>query len=160
MKQSIIRKRNYLFEVLCIVEGLVIFLVWFSVMRSVNDALIAAAFTYFPLAWTLRLTLQRHHRAGMHYLKKEDFAEALICFRESEDFFMRYGWVDKYRFITMFASSAYSFREMALHNQAYALIHMNCLQEAIIPLEKLLVLAPGREDAANLLNEIRRLSQE
>lgn len=155
MKSNVIRKRNYLFEALALFEMLAIYLIWYFILRTTTDALIAAALTYYPLAWLLRLSLQRHHRAGMRNLKKNNFSEALICFQKSELFFTRHSWIDRYRFITMFASSAYSYREMALQNQAYSLIKLNRIAEAGDVLEKLLAIAPNRDDVSHLLQEIR-----
>ena len=159
MKLNIRRKRNYLFEALVACEILIIYLIWFFILHTATDAFIAAAFTYYPLAWLLRLTLQRHHRSGMHNLKSNNFSEALICFQKSEMFFTRYNWIDRYRYITMFASSAYSYREMALQNQAYSLIQLNRIAEAGEVLVKLLEIAPDRDDVSHLLHEIRDMEK-
>ncbi|MBQ3168172.1 MAG: hypothetical protein IJB99_00275 [Clostridia bacterium] len=155
MKPNIRRKRNYLFEALGILEILAIYLIWFFILHAAKEAVIAAALTYYPLAWLLRLTLQRHHRSGMRNMKNENFEEALLCFQKSEQFFTRYKWIDRHRYITMFASSAYSYLEMALQNQAYCLIQLNRISEAGEALEKLLAIAPDREDIAHLLREIQ-----
>jgi len=155
MRPKIVRKRNDLFELLCVIEILVIFLAWIPFTQSIAHAAIAGGLTYYPLAWTLRLTLQRHHRAGMRHLRKKRYEEALVCFYKSEAFFKKHAWVDRYRFITMFNSSAYSYHEMALHNQAYALAHLDRVTEACAALEKLLLIAPEREDVVRMLNEIR-----
>ena len=158
MKPNIIRKRNYLFEALVVFEMLAIYLIWFFILRTATDALIAAALTYYSLAWFLRLTLQRHHRSGMRNLKSKNFSEALICFQKSELFFTRHNWIDRYRYITMFASSAYSYLEMALQNQAYSLIQLNRIAEAAEVLERLLKIAPDRDDVSHLLYEIRGMT--
>ena len=67
-------------------------------------------------------------------------------------------WIDRYRFITMFASSAYSYREMALQNQAYSLIQLNRIEEAGEVLERLLKIAPYRDDVSHLLHKMRDMT--
>ena len=155
MKKNVVRKRNYLYEGLTIVEIAVICLPWYLALDSWKNAFLAGAITYLVLAWGLRLLLQRHHRKGMQLSRAEQYEAALECFEKSEAFFARNSWIDKYRFITMFSSSAYGYREMALQNQGFALLKLNRPSEAIVPYEKLLALTPERKEIAEILKGIR-----
>ncbi len=160
MRQNTVRKRNYLFEALVLIEGLAFVLLGYAIFRDWILGIYVGVLVYLAVAWTLRLTLQKHHRKGMRLLKAETFEKALVCFQKSEAFFEKHAWIDKYRFITMFSSSAYSYREMALHNQAYAYLRLNCPLDAIAPLEKLAKINPKRTDAAKAAEEIREKLKE
>ncbi|MBE5791238.1 MAG: hypothetical protein IJN21_10645 [Clostridia bacterium] len=161
MRQNTVRKRNYWFEALGLIEVMAFILLGYAIFRDWMSGIYVGSLTYLVVAWTLRLTLQKHHRKGMRLLKAEMYEKALVCFQKSEAFFEKHAWIDKYRFITMFSSSAYSYREMALHNQAHAYLRLNCPLDAIAPLEKLAKINPKRTDAAKAANEIReKLKQE
>ncbi|MBQ2956564.1 MAG: hypothetical protein IJE08_08900 [Clostridia bacterium] len=155
MKEKIIRKRNLGAELTVSAVILLIYLAWYLALRDDRIALYACMLTYFPLAWTLRLTLQRHHRKGMRLLKKEQYEEALECFRKSEAFFAAHPKVDRFRSITMFMSSEYSYREMAVQNQAHILFRLDRIGEAEAALVRLLELNPAREEIRQLLDQIR-----
>lgn len=155
MKEKPVRKRSAVLEVIAAAEILAIFLIWYLVFRDAGHALYACVLTYYPLAWTLRLTLQRHHREGMKKIGAGQLEEALVCFRKSEDFFTRHAWVDRFRVIMMFSGSEYGYREMALQNQAHTLLRLNRAEEAKAPLERLATLNPSREEIGQLLGQIR-----
>jgi tetratricopeptide (TPR) repeat protein len=74
---------------------------------------------YIFLSVILKKTLARYHQRGMAYLKAREFEQALRKFQLSYDFFSRYRWVDKWRFIILLSSSRMCFQEMALLNMAY-----------------------------------------
>lgn len=159
----VVKKRNWLFELMVLAEMLLLYTLCYGVTRDAFAAAIAFLLIYYPLAWGLRLTLQRHHRAGRRHLQREEYEQALACFQKSEAFFTRYPWIDRLRVVTMFNTSAYSYLEMALHNQVYALMHLDRAQESAAPLERLLEIAPGREDVREMLDALReyiRLSGE
>ncbi len=155
MKPKIVRKRNWLFEMIILVEIAIFPVVWYLILKDARQALLVGGITYLALAWTLRLTVNRHHRRGVRCLKKQQYEEALGCFIRSEAFFTRYPWVDHFRVLTLFTSSAFSFREMALQNQVHSLLHLNRPAEAIAPLERLLTIAPGRSDVAELHEKLQ-----
>lgn len=154
-KQKVVKKRNYKYELFGVGVVLVLFAVCFLVTRDPGKAAAAFLLTYYPITMLLRNILQGDHRQGIKRLQENKLEEALVCFEKSEAFFTKHEWVDKYRFLTMLNSSAYSFREMSLQNQAYALIRLERKDEAAQRLEKLLAIAPWREDAAKALEELR-----
>lgn len=153
--KKITRKRNWLYELIVLIELFVICCASYIITQEVTSALITGGVLYYVLAWTLRLTLQRHHRAGMRCLRSEKYSQALSCFERSETFFRRYPWVDRLRPLTMFNSSAYSYLEIALHNQAYALICLERREEAIRVLERLLCVAPERQDVQEIIGVLK-----
>ena len=73
------------------------------------------------LAWSIgvKYLLARDHRAGIGYVKKQCFEEAIPRFLNSLEFFDRYPWIDRFRAIVFMSSSYASYREMALLNVAF-----------------------------------------
>ena len=67
----------------------------------------------------LRLSLARHHRAGIAYSKRQEFRLAISSFERSLEFFRRYPWIDRFRAITMFSGAGMSYREMGLVSIAF-----------------------------------------
>lgn len=157
--QKVSRKRSWLFEIIVCAEVLALYAIWYAVTRDAFAAAMAFLLTYYPLAWGLRLTLQHHHRAGRKHLRAQEYEQALACFKKSEAFFTRYPWIDRLRVVTMFNTSAYSYLEMALQNQAYALMHLDRVEESAASLERLLAAAPGREDVREMLDTVRRYTE-
>lgn len=96
-----------------LVMGL-IYLAWQQF--SPSEAVIYMAATYFVLSYLLRTQIPKPHREGMKLVKSEAFAEAIPYFEKSYEFFGKYNWVDKYRFITLLSSSRMTYQEMALAN--------------------------------------------
>ena len=155
MKTKFVRKRNWLYEFLIILVIAFFLLAWYLVVKDLQLAMLGGSLTYLTVAWALRLTVNRHHREGIRCLKKKQYRQALECFVRSESFFTRYPWVDRFRVVTLFSSSAYTFREMAMQNQVHCLLRLDRPAEAIVPLKRLLDFAPGRIDAAELLEQLK-----
>ena len=155
MKPKIVRKRNWLSEMLIVLEAAAFPLLWYLAVKDVRRAVLLGSVTYLALAWTLRLTVARHHRQGVKALISQQYEKALACFLRSEEFFTRYPWVDRLRVITMFTSSAYSYREMALMNQVHALLQLHRPAEAVDALERLLAFAPDRQDMEDMRDKLR-----
>jgi hypothetical protein len=82
------------------------------------------AFAYLAYSFGLRWILLRPHRQGLRLTSERNFPEAIHSFEQSYAFFSKYGWVDRYRYLTMLTPSAVSFREMALVNIAYCYVQM------------------------------------
>lgn len=119
-----IRPRNWVYELLVCLELLLIIGIWWAFSDSWKHAFIFGGLTYFILAWALRLVLQRHHRKGMHFLRCKNYEAAAEAFRNSHRFYESHPWVDQYRFITMFSSSAIPYRQMALNNLGICYLYM------------------------------------
>ncbi len=119
-----IKQRNYLYEVLIIIIAVAIDVIWWFILNSVYKAIFAGCLSYYLLAWSLRLFFQKHHRKGMACMRAKNHSDALTAFKQSLDFFEKHPLIDKYRFITMFSSSAISYRHMALNNIGICYLHM------------------------------------
>jgi hypothetical protein len=87
--------------------------------------------SYLLLSQVLRRTLSASHRRGIRLLRRGHLEPAIEAFHDSYLFFGRHPWVDRFRYLTMLSSSAYSFREMALCNIAFLHGQLGRAPEAI-----------------------------
>ncbi|HEY6506158.1 MAG TPA: tetratricopeptide repeat protein [Chitinophagaceae bacterium] len=86
---------------------------------GMQDFFLYGAVTYLAISFGLRYFIPNDHRQGMALVNQKEFQEAIPYFKKSYDFFTKYSWVDKYRFITLLSSSKMCYREMALNNIAF-----------------------------------------
>lgn len=154
-KVKTIRPRNWLYEGIIIAEEILILVIWLMILKSWPHAVIMGALTYFALAWTLRLTLQRHHRKGMKYMRQGNYEAAAKAFESSYTFFTTHSWIDRYRFITMFCSNAVPFRQMALNNLGLCYVYMNEGTKALEALQKLAEINPDYPNITRALKELQ-----
>jgi tetratricopeptide (TPR) repeat protein len=154
-KVKTIRPRNWLYEWIVIAEEVIIFAIWLMILKSWPHAVIMGGLTYLTLAWTLRLTLQRHHRKGMKYLQQGNYEAASKAFESSYTFFTTHSWIDRYRFITMFYSNAVPFRQMALNNLGLCYLYMNEGAKALEVFQKLAEINPDYQNITRAINELQ-----
>jgi tetratricopeptide (TPR) repeat protein len=88
-------------------------------LLGTQDFILYGALTYLVISLGLRYLIPSDHRQGMTLVKQKYFQQAIPYFQKSYDFFTKYSWIDKYRFITLLSSSKMSYREMALNNIAF-----------------------------------------
>jgi len=88
-------------------------------LAKISEPFLCGAITYSALAFALRYTFSKHHRAGMKLVKQMKFTEAIPHFEKSVDYFTRNSWVDKYRVIVLFNSGKMSYKEMGLCNLGF-----------------------------------------
>jgi tetratricopeptide (TPR) repeat protein len=55
----------------------------------------------------------------MKNVHKGNFSEAISNFEKSYEFFKKYHWLDKFRYLFLLSSSKISYKEMALCNIAF-----------------------------------------
>lgn len=88
--------------------------------QNTENPVLFGTLTYVLLSITIRpLLINKSHKLGMKLIKQEKYADAIPCFIRSYDFFKRYEWLDKYRYLTLLSSSKMSYKEMALNNIAF-----------------------------------------
>lgn len=130
-KAKINRPRNWRYELYIILIGLALVGIWWIILKSSRKAVLAGAWTYLILAWSLRLIFQKHHMRGMKFMRERNYADAALAFQNSYEFFRKHPAIDKYRFITMFATSAFSYQQMALNNLGVCYVHLNEIEKAM-----------------------------
>lgn len=152
----IIRPRNYLYEFLVILNGLVLIGIWWLIFKSLYPALLAGCWSYLILAWSLRLTFQKHHRKGMKLLRAQNYTEAATAFKNSYEFFAKHPNIDKYRFITMFTSNALPYRQMALNNLGICYLYMGECTKALETFTALATLNSNYPYITKTIEEIQK----
>lgn len=115
---------------------LVLYFIFDGIMTS--DPLIYAIAVYLILHYLLRRLIPGDHRNGIRLMKEEKFEEAINCFEKSIEFFGKYPWLDKYRYLLILSSAKMSYREMALCNIAFAMTQTNRGKEAKLKYEEIL----------------------
>lgn len=95
------------------------FLVWIWDFFNADTPLLNGALTYMAFSFALRKFIPKDHEQGMMLVKQGKYLEAIPFFHKSYDFFRKYNWIDKYRYLIMLSSSKMSYKEMALNNIAF-----------------------------------------
>lgn len=119
-----------------------------------------ALVSYLVFSFGLRYFLAGDQRKGMTLLRNHYFEAALPYFERSVAFFTKNEWVDKYRYITLLASSRMSYREMGLCNMAYCYSQMDERQKAKALYEQIHTEYPENGIAISALEMIRDLEKE
>jgi len=96
-------------------------LIWFLVpgIHGATVFVVGLAF-YILAALALRRTLLGRFRRGMRLLLRAQFAAAIPEFTAAYESLTLRDWIDRYRYLTLLDASAYSYREIALCNIAFA----------------------------------------
>ncbi len=94
-------------------------LVYTFYVLGLKEPILYSALTYLILSFGLRNIIACSHRSGMRLVKQQKFEEAISYFEDSVDFFTKYHWLDKYRYLTLLSSSKMSYKEMGLCNIAF-----------------------------------------
>lgn len=118
---------------------------------SPQNLILKSAVCYLLLSFVLRTVIPMQHRRGIRLVKKKQFKEAIPFFQSSAQFFTKYKWVDRYRFITLLSSSRISYLEMAMLNEAFCLSQIEKRTEAVEKYEEVLTLFPESEIALTAL---------
>ncbi len=87
---------------------------------NLTPSIAAGLVVYLVYSQTVRRLAGRNMFRGHKLLTKEAYAEAIEAYQRAYQFFSRHSWLDKYRALVLLNSSAYSYREIALCNVAFA----------------------------------------
>ena len=104
--------------------------------------LLLGASIYLAYSFGSRAIFARHHKAGVRRVFRRQWAAALPCFQQSQAFFERFAWLDRYRQIFLMSPSGASYHEMALVNQAVCLVHLDRGAEARALYQRVLEVYP------------------
>lgn len=140
---------------------IVIFLYSFIyTLLGFDNPIILAAVTYLLLSITLRIIIPIHHRRGLRFYKLEQYEEAIKHFQKSSDFFEKYQFFDRYRYILMLSGNNMSYLEMGLLNMAFCFEQIGNNQKAKELYIKTLSLFPHcqmAKDALKLMAEMGKI---
>jgi len=123
-----------------------------SIIVGSRYALLAGLSTGFAYAIASKQLISFHHRRGIRLVRARQWADAASAFRQSYSFFSRHPWLDRYRAVFLMSSSAPSYREMALLNEAFALAQQGLHTEARSVYERTLIEFPDSPIAESALN--------
>jgi tetratricopeptide (TPR) repeat protein len=85
---------------------------------------------YLLYSFSSRFLLTRAHRRGRQLANRGQYQQAIAAFEKSYQFFSRYDWIDRYRYLTLMTPSAMSYWEMALINIGYCYLQLGKKQKA------------------------------
>lgn len=102
---------------------IIVLLGFFYYKLDLNDGNegIYAGLTFLALAYLSKMLIAKEHRKGIRLTKQGKFEEAIPHFQRSADFFTRYAWIDKWRYLVLLSASKMCYREMAFCNIAFCL---------------------------------------
>lgn len=86
---------------------------------GLSKALELGIVLYLGLGIILKILLSPSQRKGMKLVKQRRFKQAIPHFEKSYEFFSRYSWLDKYRWLFLLSASGSSYKEVALTNIAF-----------------------------------------
>ena len=92
--------------------------------HRIMPSVAVGAGTYLLYSQVCRRLVTRRIRRGFRLLKRNALAEAIAEYEKAYEFFSRHSWVDRFRYVTLLSSSAYSYRETALCSIAFAYSQM------------------------------------
>lgn len=150
------RPSNRLYEGLVTANGLILIAVWCFILPSLRQAVLAGFATYILLVGLLRLIFLRDHNAGMKLMRKKQYAEAAEAFSRSEAYFAKHPKVDKFRFITIFSSSAIPYRQMALNNMGICYREVGEYLEALKAFRQLAELNPDFPEIQKTIKDVQQ----
>ena len=109
-------------------------------------------FTYLVISYSSRHFILKDHRQGIALNKQEHFLEAIPYFQKSYDFFLKYAWIDQYRYLTLLTPAKFSYKEMALINIAFCYVQVKEDDMAKVYYNRVLAEYPGNEMAKAALD--------
>jgi len=98
---------------------------------SLTPSLAIGLAIYLLYSQTVRRLVGRNMFRGYKLLEKGAYPEAIEAYENAYQFFTRHSWLDKYRSLVLLKPSAYSYREIALCNSAFAYSQMGEGRKAI-----------------------------
>lgn len=110
---------------------------------SPSNGLLYGAMGYLSYSLATRYIVTRDHRNGIALVKQLRFADAIVPFQKSLEFFDRNPWIDRCRSIVLMSASAASYREMALTNIGFCYSQIGNGKEARAYFEKCLERFPN-----------------
>lgn len=130
----------------------------YLLLRSAGGVALGAL-AYLAYSVGSRSVLLASHRRGMRLLQSGRYDEAVAAFEASYAFFSRNPWIDRLRCLTMLSPAAFSYREMALLNIAFAHSQANRGAEAKASYQRVLREFPDSPLAQAALRLIDSIEQ-
>jgi tetratricopeptide (TPR) repeat protein len=97
---------------------------------------------------------------GVNLIKQAKFQEAIPFLQDTINYYTKYSWIDKFRFILLISSAKRTIRESSICNLAYCYLQIGQIQKAKEIYQDVLRQYPENINAQNTLNTIHLISQE
>lgn len=109
--------------------------------------------------WLVTLALRqlcfpRSLHQGIRLIRQERFEEAIPFVERTVNFYTRYRWIDKYRYVLMISSSRSTFQESCLNNLGYCYLQAGEIVMAREIYEAVLQQFPRNKNARAMLGTI------
>lgn len=135
-KKSNMNKQT-LYGICLAVAAVVVFGIWYLVLKDVGQAVVAWVVTYLVVVWCLRGVFERHHMKGIRLVQARKYEKAIEQFSKSHALFVKYPLMDKYRQATMLSKNKIPYGEMALNNIGVCWFCMGEYEKALAQYEAL-----------------------
>lgn len=126
-------------------------------LRPWPFAAISGAAIYLLWSRLSKAYALRFHRRGIQRMREGQFEEAAEEFSQSYRWFTEHIWLDRHRFSLLLDSSARCYREMALVNEATAVLASGSAEDANRLYKKALEVFPASEMARAGQGECERV---
>lgn len=115
------------------------------------DGAFLGVMAWFALRFLLvRMVLARPQNRGTALARAGDYARALESFRDSEALWARLPVLDRFRAVLLGTTTRWSYRALAVYNQALCQAQLGRPGEALETLRRLEQLSPGLPEAREL----------
>jgi hypothetical protein len=131
-----------------------------AIFHERSTGLAVGAGAYLLLSRGLKAVLAKDHARGVRLLHGSKYDEAIAAFERSYAFFSRHAWLDRWRYLTLLSSSAYSYRELALCNIAFANLQLSRVQPALTAYRKAVLEFPGCAMARHSIHVLEAAQRE
>ena len=112
--------------------------------------------SYLIIFRTLRQRISQNHMKSVLLYKEGNYAQAIEECKKSYDFFCKYPWLDKYRYIILLSYNRISYSEMALLNIAFCYEQSGDAELSKQYYQKTLEIFPDSEVAKSALEHDQR----
>lgn len=128
--------------------------------NGVSNPALKVIGVWFLLVVIVRCTFRFNYQAGITRSTKMKFAEAIPYFEKSYNFFKRYTWLDKFRYLFLLSVSKTCYREMALLNIAFCYGQIGEGKKSIEYYERTLLEFPNSTMAASALRLLKSVAEK
>lgn len=105
---------------------------------AIPEPTLLGLWAYVMISISLRLGITPAHRKGVQAVKAGRFADAIPYFEQSRAYFEKRPWLDRYRYLLLLSTTAWSYREMAMANRAFCLSQLGRRTDSINAYEEVL----------------------
>lgn len=96
-----------------------------------SNPIVLGVIAYILLALVIRWFTTRHHHRGNAFVRQGRFTEGAFAYQDGYELFARHAWLDEFRFAFMLTHGRFSYREIALLNEAHCRLWNDEVESAV-----------------------------